>query len=145
MRGIPSIIMELLGWGGIAIGNALLASLPIWMRDDDWMRNIITGAALGIVVNLGSFLYLCIVSLLRRSGISMDIITAVVVAAEEQFGPDSGRGSDKLEAAIALLQEKLKQNKLGFFAAIGFKLFARPLISALAPRVKHLLYSQPGG
>lgn len=141
MRGIPVIVMDLLGWAGIALGTYALTVLPPWVTGDDWARNTITGVILGVVINLGSFLFLMLVSLLKKSGVSLEIISSVVDAAEEQFGKDSGKGTEKLDHAIALLEEKVKGYKLGFFANLGFRIFAKPLIRNLAPRIKALLYA----
>lgn len=141
MRGIPMIIMEMLGWAGIALGNYAVVTLPQWMSGEDWMRNTITGVALGVVVNLGSLLYLMLVALIKRSGVSLELVSAVVDAAEEQFGRGTSRGSEKLDYAMALLEEKVKGYRLGFFANLGFRIFARPLIRNLAPRIKQLLYA----
>lgn len=142
MSGIPMIIMEMLGWAGIALGNYAVATLPQWMSGEDWMRNTITGVALGVVVNLGSLLYLMLVALIKRSGVSLELVSAVVDAAEEQFGKGTGKGTEKLDYAMSLIEQRLKQYRLGFFATIGFRLFSRPLVSMLAPRIKVLLYSQ---
>lgn len=142
MSGIPMIIMEMLGWAGIALGNYAVATLPQWMSGEDWMRNTITGVALGVVVNLGSLLYLMLVALIKRSGVSLELVSAVVDAAEEQFGKGTGKGTEKLDYAMSLIEQSIKQYRLGFFATIGFRLFSRPLVSMLAPRIKVLLYSQ---
>lgn len=141
MRGIPVIVMDLLGWAGIALGTYALTVLPPWVTGDDWARNTITGVILGVAINLGSFLYLMMISLLKKSGISFEIISSVVDAAEEQFGKDSGKGTEKLDHAMALLEEKVKGYKLGFFANLGFRIFAKPLIRNLAPKIKTLLYA----
>lgn len=141
MKGIPVIVMDLLGWAGIALGSYAIATLPPWVTGDDWARNTITGVILGVAINLGSFLYLMMISLLKKSGISFEIISSVVDAAEEQFGKDSGKGTEKLDHAMALLEEKVKGYKLGFFANLGFRIFAKPLIRNLAPKIKTLLYA----
>lgn len=140
MARTPEIILKTLAIAGALFANWAVSYIPM-----DWGLDTptIVGALTALIINLGTVVFWSLISLLAKTGLKMDIITSVVLAAEEQFGPGTDSGDKKLEFALNKIQEEMKKNKLGFFASWGLRLFSKPLIKALAPRIKKIWYTVP--
>lgn len=128
----PALVLQLLAVAGALVVNYLTAS--------GWEGNIAQIASV-LVINLGTLAFWGIMSLLKKFGVKLEIITTIIQAVEEQATGKTG--DQKLELAMSMLDAEVDKSNLGMIPKLFFKPFAKFMISAAAKPLKNLLYATP--